>query len=63
LDQSQILNATGRFIWILCDGTHDRQDILEALKDQFAVEGNLLAYDLDIFLDDLIDKGYLCIPG
>jgi hypothetical protein len=64
IDQSKLLNPTGRLIWNLCDGIHDRQDILDSLKDHFGdVEENTLADNLDEFLDDLCAKGYLWIPG
>jgi len=64
MEQSKLLNPTGRLIWNLCDGTHDHQDILESLKSHFKdMEENSLADHLDEFLDDLLEQGYLWISG
>ncbi len=60
IDQSQVLNSTGRLIWLLCDGAHERQAILRILKEHFGdIEETSLACDLERFLSDLINKGYL----
>jgi hypothetical protein len=57
---TKLLNATGRMIWNLCDGTCSRQDILRVLKAQFGdVEEEALARDLDEFLAELIKLRFL----
>ena len=54
------LNATGRLIWVLCDGTRTRQDILGALRAYFdEVEEEVLARDLDEFIADLVAHRFL----
>jgi hypothetical protein len=56
----KLLNATGQLIWSLCDGTHTRQDILQALKAHFDdVEEDVLARDLDEFINALVAQGFL----
>ena len=56
----KLLNAKGRLIWSLCDGTRTRQDILRALKAQFSdVEEDVLARELDEFIHDLIAQRFL----
>jgi hypothetical protein len=63
LEKSKLLNSTGRLIWNLCDGAHDRQDILDALKTHYGdVDENSLAQDMDSFLAELLAQDYLCIP-
>lgn len=61
------VNATGRLIWTLCDGTRTRQDILQALQAHFDnVEEDVLARDLDRFINELIAQEFLQIspePG
>lgn len=34
-DTIHTLNATGSFIWVLCDGEHTLQDILNLIKQHF----------------------------
>ena len=64
LEQSKLLNATGRMIWSLCDGTCTGADILRELQTQFEdVDVNTLAHDMNQFLDELLSQDYLWIPG
>lgn len=57
---AKLLNASGRFVWALCDGEHSRQDILEAMKAEFEdVSEDVLARDLDDFVADLLAHGFL----
>jgi hypothetical protein len=61
---AKLLNATGRLIWSLCDGTRTRQDILQVLKAQFdGVEESTLARDLDEFIDELVAGGFLWLSS
>jgi hypothetical protein len=56
----KLLNATGRLIWNLCDSTRTRQDILQELKAHFDDVGeDVLARDLDGFINDLVAQGFL----
>jgi len=56
----KLLNETGRLIWTLCDGTRTRWHILQSLKTHFDdVEADVLARDLDEFIDDLVKKDFL----
>jgi hypothetical protein len=57
---AKLLNATGRLIWTLCDGTRTRQDILQALTQCFeGVEEDVLGRDMDDFIGDLVTYGFL----
>jgi hypothetical protein len=54
------LNATGRLIWSLCDGTRTRDDVLRDLAGYFeGVEEDVLARDLDKFLERLVADRFL----
>ncbi|MCK5056118.1 MAG: PqqD family protein [Candidatus Aminicenantes bacterium] len=54
------INATGLFIWNLCDGTLAYRDILQKLIDHFSgVDEERAANDLDTFLNDLFDDDFL----
>jgi hypothetical protein len=61
---AKALNETGRLIWTMCDGQHTRQDILESLKAHFVgMEEDVLLRDLDAFINDLVDGGFLYLSS
>lgn len=63
---AKLLNATGRLIWTLCDGTRTRQDILQALEGCFeGAEQDVLSRDMDDFINSLLTHGFLrlCFSG
>jgi len=53
------LNLVGGRIWSLCDGSRNRGDIVEALATEFDVERTELAADVESFIDDLQQRGWL----
>jgi hypothetical protein len=59
-ENARLLNDAGKLIWHLCDGTHTRQDILEALQVEFNdVDKDILASDMDEFVWDLVSNNFL----
>lgn len=57
------LNATGQLIWGLLNGKHSRQEVLQALGLYFEdVDKKTLSIDLDHFIDNLHEDGFLWIP-
>lgn len=53
------LKDTGLAIWQLIDGTRTREDILSVLAEQFDAPAEVLARDLDAFLDEVSAAGFL----
>lgn len=59
-ENARLLNEIGRLIWSLCDGKHTRQNILETLMTKFEdVDVKVLLSDMDKFIWDLVDNGFL----
>ncbi|TRZ95965.1 PqqD family protein [bacterium] len=56
----KVLNNTGAFIWKLCDGKHSRDDIVNALTEEFNVPSQEEAEkDLAKFLETLQNGGFI----
>ncbi len=59
-DGIRLLNATGRFIWDLCDGKRDFPQLVSALRRSFSdvpdeeVEGHVSG-----FLEEMIKSGFI----
>jgi pyrroloquinoline quinone biosynthesis protein D len=53
------LNLVGGRIWSLCDGQRTRDDLIETLAGEFEVEREELAEDVESFVDDLLQRGWL----
>jgi pyrroloquinoline quinone biosynthesis protein D len=53
------LNLVGGMIWERCDGTRTRQQIAFELAGEFAVEQAELEDDVNEFVDDLNQRGWL----
>jgi len=53
------LNLVGGRIWGLCDGSRSRRDIVDQLAAEFAAERAELEADVDAFIDDLRQRGWL----
>jgi pyrroloquinoline quinone biosynthesis protein D len=53
------ISGSGTTIWRLIDGTRDREDLLEALSDDFGGDGVDIAADVDDFLLLLRETGLL----
>ena len=50
------LNLLGGEVWKLCDGTLDRAELLGALLEIFEVDEAVLAEDVNLFLDEMMEK-------
>jgi len=57
------LNYLGGEIWKLCDGTRDREQVLESLMELFDADRDTVKRDLDAFLDGMIEKGLIHDEG
>jgi len=53
------LNYVGGSIWQLCDGSRDLKAIAEALQQEFDVEPEELEDDVRVFVQDLVERGWL----
>ena len=53
------LNYVGGSIWQLCDGSRNIDAVITALLEEFAVERDELAADVEAFVEDLIVRGWL----
>lgn len=58
-----VLNRTALMIWSLCDGDHDRDQMLEVMSGIFPeAPADTLATDLDRCLRDFREKALLASP-
>lgn len=53
------LNMLGTEIWKLCEG-RSREEIVAELLEAYEVDEDELRQDVDLFLDELTQKGFLC---
>jgi pyrroloquinoline quinone biosynthesis protein D len=53
------LNLLGGMIWTLCDGSRDAGQVTEELLQEFDVEREILQADVDEFIADLLERGWL----
>ena len=53
------LNLLGGMIWNLCDGKHSEAQIVDVLLKEFDVERELLAEDVNEFIQDLLKRDWL----
>ena len=58
----EVLNPVGSRIFEMLDGTHSRDQIVQALVEEFEVTEDEASHDLDVFLADL-KKRQLLAPG
>lgn len=58
-EQIHQLNETASFIWQLCDGKHDRQQIVEELSTAFEVDAETAEQDVTNVLEKLEEIGLL----
>lgn len=54
-----VLNTTACFIWCLCDGAHSKEDMAQALLDNFDADHKNIVKDLDVFLTQLENKKFI----
>lgn len=52
------LKDTGLAIWQMIDGTRTRDMILSELEERFDAPADVLARDLDGFLDEIVAAGF-----
>lgn len=61
-DQIRVLNATGSFIWQLCDGSKDKAGIISAVRQSFdAVPDDQVLQQVEKFIDEMVDAGFIGI--
>lgn len=53
------LNLLGGMIWSLCDATRTKEQIIDHLLTEFDVDRSELAADVDEFVNDLLQRGWL----
>ena len=53
------LNYLGGRIFEECDGTKDLNGIVKVLKKEFDIEENDLKADVEDFIEDLLERGWL----
>ena len=53
------LNLLGGMIWSLCDATRTEEQIVDHLLTEFDVDRSELAADVDEFVKDLLQRGWL----
>ena len=58
-EQIHQLNQTASFIWRLCDGEHNRQQIAEELATTFQVDAETAGQDVTDTLEKLEEIGLL----
>lgn len=58
-EQIHQLNQTASFIWQLCDGDHDRQQIAEELATAFEIDAETAKADVADTLNKLEEIGLL----
>jgi hypothetical protein len=55
----QVLNPVGIKVYSMLDGTHNRDEIVHAVMDEFDVTETVARSDVDAFLDELASEGML----
>lgn len=53
------LNLVGGMIWSLCDGSRSPAAIVTELAREFEVEDSVLSQDVEEFVADLLNRGWL----
>lgn len=53
------LNLIGGMIWKLCDGSRDLDAVVDELSGEFDVDRAELYGDVEEFVNDLVDRGWL----
>jgi len=53
------LNLIGGMIWQLCDGTRDLDGVVDELSSEFDVGREELRADVEAFVNDLSERGWL----
>ena len=53
------INTVGLLMWALMDGRHTMEDILQAVRGEFADAPDSVAGDVAAFVDDLAARGFV----
>lgn len=53
------LNLLGGMIWTLCDGSRGIKLVISELQEEFDVDEATLLNDVQEFVDDLLERGWL----
>ena len=53
------LNLLGGMIWTLCDGSRGIKLVVSELQEEFDVDEATLLNDVQEFVDDLLERGWL----
>lgn len=53
------LNLLGGMIWTLCDGKRGIEHLVGELQAEFDVDAETLQADVQEFIDDLLERGWL----
>ena len=61
-NQVQVLNSTGVFLWGLCDGTHNLEQLFHALDQEFDhIPAEQVEDDVMQFINSLKEEGFLAV--
>ena len=55
----QVLNPVGIKVYSMLDGSHSRDEIVQAVMEEFDVDDKTARSDVDAFLDELASEGML----
>ncbi len=53
------LNLLGGMIWTLCDSSREITQVVSELKEEFDIDEATLLNDVQEFVDDLLERGWL----
>jgi 3-deoxy-D-arabino-heptulosonate 7-phosphate (DAHP) synthase len=61
-NQIRVLNHTGLFIWKLCDGVHNLENILDALREEYVeIPEEQVDHQVTDFMDEMVANGFIGI--
>ena len=61
-NQLRVLNHTGLFIWMLCDGRHDLQGMISGLQEAYdSVPEDQVADQVRTYVDEMVSSGFIGI--
>ena len=59
-NQVKVINATGLFIWKLCDGTQNLNEIAAALQDAYKdADADQITEDVNEFIEEMVGAGFI----
>jgi hypothetical protein len=59
-ERVMVLNHTGTLVWQWCDGTRNREEILQKLGEEFGdLDREAAGHDLESFYQELDAMGFL----